>query len=436
MVSNSSSSQSTTSASNNKQQQVQQQTTPPVKSTTDYQTTKSFNFFVKDPKVKIYPTQPPEQQTTTGASKTTCVNNKQYIPQHGSQEASSNSSSSSPSDVQQHGTCTSIGHQIGFDSNNRSPQTTQATPDLSTPTGHPTNYQTASNLGKNSTTVQTRRVGEHHLSHWFLRKESNGESSKLDSKKGVTKPQKMSFVHSKPNRTCTVVSGEHALEIKNKQGKLHSTSQKPSPTLNQREGKATNHPHVQPGSSLRIEHQASEYFTNQQHGYYQPSTHHYPYEPVPYEPTPTHPSSVIHMHAADHVRFSPPTHPSPHQHHGYLEPGQPIQDQLHKTVPPLHLSSMHHANYETSISHFNGVNHHTHVHHTFSNHHTHAQRVTNTQQRVYANYRTSDLGLHANIYGRATSAANLLMPSSESKFEYHPKLPAISSLLNDKPVQE
>ncbi|KAL9643531.1 hypothetical protein ABK040_010145 [Willaertia magna] len=75
------------------------------------QNTRSFNFFVKDPSVKIYSSQ---------------TNNLQTI----------------------------------------------ATPKL-TNNNNKANPNTIPPLGKNSTTVQTRKVGDHHLSHWFLKKDSN-----------------------------------------------------------------------------------------------------------------------------------------------------------------------------------------------------------------------------------------------------------------------
>ncbi|EFC46362.1 hypothetical protein NAEGRDRAFT_79172 [Naegleria gruberi] len=117
-------------------------------STTDeYQSTKSFNFFVKDPKVKIFSSIENSVSAATPQKK----ERKQKVVDDNNSSGSSN-------------------NQVGgsnclLDS------------------------EASGSLGKNSTSVQSRKVGEHHLSHWFLKKEEP-KKNKVDPQRGITKKKR------------------------------------------------------------------------------------------------------------------------------------------------------------------------------------------------------------------------------------------------------
>lgn len=135
-----------------------------------YQCTKSFNFFVKDPKVKIYTSNTKRSSGDDSSAGSDSAHATVAIP------TTTNSNSARNTLVCDSSSSSSQGAAV------HSPPNVDA--------------NACGPLGKNSTSVQTRKVGQHHLSHWFLKKETdNSNVSKKQKKaqtsnKGITKKRK------------------------------------------------------------------------------------------------------------------------------------------------------------------------------------------------------------------------------------------------------
>ncbi|KAG2381687.1 hypothetical protein C9374_006071 [Naegleria lovaniensis] len=127
-------------------------------------TTKSFNFFVKDPKVRIYQA-----------------------------EMVAEGNSHLPNNSHPHSSYTVSGSlNCSNNNNNSSSDDSVCSQDQEEEEG--VVVVTSTSLGKNSTQVQTRQVGEHHLSHWFFKKnplKENNKKKKISNtgSKGISKPK-------------------------------------------------------------------------------------------------------------------------------------------------------------------------------------------------------------------------------------------------------
>lgn len=113
--------------------------------------TKSFNFFVKDPKVKI--------TTITTTTTTATTKGSSCSP---TKQTSCHSTTTTPSTTNDHSSGESkVSHS-----------------------GIQFQEEEETNLGKNSNKVQTRRVGQHHLSHWFFKKQETSQKRKKKTRRG------------------------------------------------------------------------------------------------------------------------------------------------------------------------------------------------------------------------------------------------------------